>query len=41
MKNEFRRFGLEKLGLLVFILELTGAIGLIVGFKLNLVLMIS
>jgi hypothetical protein len=41
MKNEFRRFGLEKLGLLIVILELTGAFGLIVGFKLNFILLIS
>jgi len=41
MKNEFRRFGLEKLGLLTVILELTGAIGLIVGLMLNSILIIS
>lgn len=41
MKNEFRRFGLEKLGLLIALLELTGAIGLIVGYSLNAILLIS
>ncbi len=41
MKNEFRRFGLEKLGLLTAILELTGAFGLIVGLMLNSILLIS
>ena len=41
MKNEFRRFGLEKLGLLTAILELTGALGLIVGLMLNSILLIS
>lgn len=41
MKNEFRRFGLKKLGLLIALLELTGAVGLIVGFWLNSILLIS
>jgi len=41
MKNEFRRFGLEKLGSLTAILELTGAIGLTVGIMLNYILLIS
>lgn len=41
MKNEFRRFGLEKFGLPIALLELTGAIGLIVGFRLNSILLIS
>jgi len=41
MKNEFRRFGLEKLGLLTAILELSGAFGLIVGLMLNSILLIS
>ena len=31
MKNEFKRFNLEKLGLLVIILEILGALGLLVG----------
>jgi len=41
MKNEFRRFGLEKLGLLIAVLELAGAIGLILGFRLKSILLIS
>ena len=41
MKNEFRRFGLKKSGLLIALLELTGAVGLIVGFRLNSILLIS
>ncbi|MEI6680042.1 MAG: hypothetical protein WCL21_15615 [Mariniphaga sp.] len=31
MKSEFRRFGPEKLGILIAKLELTGALGLIMG----------
>lgn len=34
MKSEFKRFKLEKLGLLTVVLELTGAIGLLVGLWL-------
>lgn len=41
MKNEFKRFKLEKLGLLSAILELIGAIGLIIGFKVNAILLFS
>lgn len=41
MKNEFKRFGLEKLGLTVIILEIIGAIGLLLGLKVNLILVIS
>lgn len=41
MKNEFKRFGLEKLGILTAILELTGATGLIVGLFTNSILMVS
>lgn len=41
MKNEFKRFGLEKSGLLVAVLELFGAFGLIVGLMLNSILLIS
>jgi len=41
MKNEFRRFGLEKLGLFIALLELAGAIGLIVGFWVNFILLLS
>jgi hypothetical protein len=31
MKNEFKRFKLEKLGLLTIILEIVGALGLLIG----------
>jgi len=41
MKMEFKRFGLEKLGLLIIILEFLGATGLIVGLKFNPILTIS
>lgn len=32
MKKEFKRFKLEKFGLLVVVLELLGAVGLMIGF---------
>lgn len=41
MKKEFKRFGLEKIGLLTIILEFIGATGLIVGLKFNPILTIS
>jgi hypothetical protein len=41
MKNEFKRFGLEKLGLFTVILELIGALGLLIGIKINLLLIIA
>jgi len=41
MKAEFKRFGLEKFGKITAIFELLGAIGLLVGLVLNLVLLIS
>ncbi len=41
MKEEFKRFGLEKLGLTVIVLEILGALGLLVGLKFNLILLIS
>lgn len=41
MKNEFKRFNLEKIGLLTIILEFVGATGLLVGLKYNPILMIS
>lgn len=41
MKNEFKRFGLEKLGLMTIVLEIVGALGLLVGLKFNSLLMIS
>lgn len=31
MKNEFKRFNLEKLGLLTIVLEIGGALGLLIG----------
>ena len=36
MKNEFKRFGLEKFGTLTAVLELTGALGLFIGFAMGL-----
>jgi len=41
MKNEFKRFGLEKLGLTIVLLQILGAIGLLVGLKFNFILIIS
>jgi hypothetical protein len=41
MKKEFKRFGLEKLGLLTVILELLGAVGLLIGLKFNILLIIA
>lgn len=41
MKNEFKRFGLEKIGLTIVLLEIIGALGLLVGLKFYLILMIS
>ncbi len=41
MKSEFKRFGLEKLGALTAILELLGALGLIIGLKLHPLLLVS
>ena len=41
MKKEFKRFGLEKMGLLTIILQLMGATGLLVGLKFNPILSIS
>jgi len=41
MKNEFKRFNLEKLGLLTIILEFLGATGLLVGLKFGPILTIS
>ena len=41
MKNEFKRFGLEKMGLTIILLEIIGAIGLLVGLKFNFILIIS
>ena len=41
MKNEFKRFGLEKAGALTAVSELLGAVGLLVGLKIHLILLIS
>jgi hypothetical protein len=41
LKNEFKRFGLEKLGLFTIILEFAGATGLLVGFLYNPILTLS
>ena len=41
MKSEFKRFGLEKAGALTAILELLGAVGLLVGLKTQFILLIS
>lgn len=41
MKNEFKRFKLERLGLLTIILEFIGATGLLAGLIFNPILTIS
>lgn len=41
MKQEFIRFGLEKIGLLTTLLQVLGATGLLVGLKFKLILSIS
>ena len=41
MKDEFKRFGLQKIGLTITLLEIIGAIGLLVGLKIYFVLIIS
>ncbi len=41
MKNEFERLGFSKSGTLTAILEILGALGLLVGLKLHLILLIS
>jgi hypothetical protein len=41
MKAEFKRFGLEKVGTLTAVLEILGAVGLLVGLKIQLILLIS
>ncbi|MEO5909613.1 MAG: DoxX family protein [Pelobium sp.] len=41
MKSEFIRFGLGKLGILTAVLEILGALGLLVGLMFNTILMIS
>ncbi len=41
MKNEFKRFGLEKMGLVIILLQIIGALGLLVGLKFYYILIIS
>lgn len=41
MKNEFKRFGLEKFGLFVIITQFIGALGLIIGLAFQELLIIS
>lgn len=41
MKSEFKRFGLEKFGILTVVLEIGGALGLLVGLMINSILLIS
>lgn len=41
MKSEFKRFGLEKLGLLTVIFEIIGAVGLLVGLQIHIILLIA
>ncbi len=41
MKSEFKRFGFESAGPITAILELLGALGLLIGLKFNLILLIS
>ncbi len=41
MKSEFKRFGLEKAGALTAILEILGAVGLLIGLKIHLILLVS
>ena len=41
MKSEFIRFGLEKFGIIIAILEILGALGLLVGLMETTILLIS
>ena len=41
MKNEFKRFGLAKIGIITIIFEFLGAIGLLVGLRYNPILITS
>lgn len=41
MKSEFKRFNLEKLGLLVILLEIAGGLGLIIGLWYTPLLLFS
>ena len=41
MKNEFKRFGLEKFGAFIAILELIGAVGLFIGLQNHTILVLA
>jgi hypothetical protein len=41
MKYEFKRFGLEKMGLTIVLLEIIGALGLLVGLQIHFMLIFS
>ena len=41
MKSEFNRFGLEKLGALTAVLEILGALGLLVGLRFHPLILVS
>jgi hypothetical protein len=41
MKNEFKRFGLEKFGILTAVLELAAAVGLFIGLQNHTILVLS
>lgn len=41
MKSEFKRFKLEKLGLLTIVLEIVGALGLLIGLWYKPLLLLS
>jgi hypothetical protein len=41
MKNEFKRFQLEKLGLFIIVLELVGALGLLFGLLYSPLLLLA
>jgi hypothetical protein len=41
MKNEFQRFGLEKMATFVIVLEIIGAVGLLVGLLNTPILLVA
>jgi len=41
IKTEFKRFGLEKFGVLTALLEILGAVGLLIGFVSTPIILIS
>lgn len=41
MKQEFKRFNMEKLGFVVIVLEFLGALGLLLGLKYGILLSVS